>query len=97
LSDPRIAGPAKFSSSVIEGSVNYFATVDAQSPYAGATADKPYVIEAQMSGNRASSAAPRSERRQLGTDQASSGRWMSLKLLPALVVFALDVSDVSIT
>jgi hypothetical protein len=40
---------------------------------------------------------PRSKRRQLGTDQASSGRWMSLKLLPALVVFALDVSDVSIT
>lgn len=92
MSDP-LAGPAKFFSSVIEGSVNYFATVDAQSPYAGATADKPYVIEAQMSGNRASSAA----RRQLGTDQASSGRWMSLKLLPALVVFTLDVSDVSIT
>ena len=66
-----LRGPAQFSSSVTEGSVNYFATVDAQRPYAGATADKSYVIEAQVSGNRVSSAAHRSERRQLGTDQAS--------------------------
>jgi hypothetical protein len=54
LSDPRIAGPAQFSSSVTEGSVNYFRTL--RGPYAACNADKPYVIEAQMSGNRVSSA-----------------------------------------
>ena len=54
MSDPRIAGPAQFSSSVTEGSVNYFRTL--RGPYAACNADKPYVIEAQMSGNRVSSA-----------------------------------------
>jgi hypothetical protein len=38
------------------GSVNYCATVDAQSPYAAYNGRQAYIVEAQMSGNRVSSA-----------------------------------------
>jgi hypothetical protein len=47
---------AKFPAVVTEGSVNYCATVDAQSPYASYSGRQAYVVEAQMSGNRVSSA-----------------------------------------
>ena len=47
---------AKFPAVVTEGSVNYCATVDAQSPYAAYNGRQAYVVEAQMSGNRVSSA-----------------------------------------
>jgi hypothetical protein len=47
---------AKFPAVVTEGSVNYCATVDAQSPYAAYSGRQAYVVEAQMSGNRVSSA-----------------------------------------
>jgi hypothetical protein len=47
---------AKFPAVVTEGSVNYCATVDAQSPYAAYNGRQAYIVEAQMSGNRVSSA-----------------------------------------
>ena len=47
---------AKFPALVTEGSVNYCATVDAQSPYAAYNGRQAYVVTAQMSGNRVSSA-----------------------------------------
>ena len=47
---------AKFPAVVTEGSVNYCATVDAQSPYAAYNGRQAYVVEVQMSGNRVSSA-----------------------------------------
>jgi hypothetical protein len=45
---------AKFPGVVTEGSVNYCATVDAQSPYAAYNGRQAYVVTAQMSGNRVS-------------------------------------------
>jgi hypothetical protein len=47
---------ATFPAVVTEGSVNYCATVDAQSPYAAYNGRQAYVVTAQMSGNRVSSA-----------------------------------------
>ena len=47
---------AKFPAVVTEGSVNYCATVDAQSPYAAYNGRQAYIVETQMSGNRVSSA-----------------------------------------
>jgi hypothetical protein len=47
---------AKFPAVVTESSVNYCATVDAQSPYAAYNGRQAYVVTAQMSGNRVSSA-----------------------------------------
>ena len=47
---------AKFPAVVTEGSVNDCATVDAQSPYAAYNGRQAYVVEAQISGNRVSSA-----------------------------------------
>ena len=47
---------AKFPAVVTEGSVNYCATVDAQSPHAAYNGRQAYVVEAQISGNRVSSA-----------------------------------------
>jgi hypothetical protein len=47
---------APFPAVVTEGSVNYCATVDAQSPYAAYNGRQAYVVTAQMSGNRVSSA-----------------------------------------
>jgi hypothetical protein len=41
---------------VTEGSVNYCATVDAQSPFAAYKGRQAYIVAAQMSGNRISSA-----------------------------------------
>jgi hypothetical protein len=41
---------------ITAGSVNYCATVDAQSPYAAYNGRQAYVVEAQLSGNRVSSA-----------------------------------------
>jgi hypothetical protein len=47
---------ATFPAVVTEGSVNYCATVDAQSPFAAYNGRQAYVVTAQMSGNRVSSA-----------------------------------------
>ena len=47
---------AKFPAVVTDGSVNYCATVDAQSPYAAYNGRQAYVVHAQTSGNRISSA-----------------------------------------
>jgi hypothetical protein len=47
---------ARFPAVVTEDSVNYCATVDAQSPYAAYNGRQAYIVEAQMSGNRVSSA-----------------------------------------
>jgi hypothetical protein len=47
---------AKFPAVVTDGSVNYCATVDAQSPYAAYNGRQAYVVHAQASGNRVSSA-----------------------------------------
>ena len=47
---------AKFPAVVTEGSVNYCATVDAESPHAAYNGRQAYVVQAQMSGNRVSSA-----------------------------------------
>jgi hypothetical protein len=47
---------ATFPAVVTEGSVNYCATVDAHSPYAAYSGRQAYVVTAQMSGNRVSSA-----------------------------------------
>ena len=57
----RNAGSAKyhwanFPAVVTEDSVNYCATVDAQSPYAAYNGRQAYIVKAQMSGNRVSSA-----------------------------------------
>jgi hypothetical protein len=41
---------------VTEGSVNYCATVDAQSPHAAYNGRQAYIVKADMSGNRVSSA-----------------------------------------
>ena len=43
---------AKFPAVVTDGSVNYCATVDAQSPYAAYNGRQAYVVHAQTSGNR---------------------------------------------
>ena len=47
---------ASFPAVVTEGSVNYCATVDAQSPHAAYNGRQAYIVKAQMSGNRVSSA-----------------------------------------
>jgi hypothetical protein len=47
---------ATFPAVVTAGSVNYCATVDAQSPYAAYNGRQAYIVEAQISGNRVSSA-----------------------------------------
>jgi hypothetical protein len=47
---------AKFPAVVTQGSVNYCATVDGQSPYAAYNGRPAYVVTAEMSGNRVSSA-----------------------------------------
>jgi hypothetical protein len=47
---------AQFPAVVTEGSINYCATVEAQSPYAAYNGRQAYIVEAQMSGNRVSSA-----------------------------------------
>jgi hypothetical protein len=47
---------ATFPAVVTEGSVNYCATVDAQSPHAAYNGRQAYIVTAQMSGNRVSSA-----------------------------------------
>jgi hypothetical protein len=47
---------AQFPAVVTEDSVNYCATVDAQSPYAAYNGRQAYVVTAQISGNRVSSA-----------------------------------------
>ena len=47
---------AKFPAVVTEDSVNYCAIVEAQSPYAAYNGRQAYIVEAQMSGNRVSSA-----------------------------------------
>ena len=39
-----------------EGAVNYCATVDAKSPYAGYNGRQAYIVEAQVSGGKVSSA-----------------------------------------
>jgi len=41
---------------VTEGSINYCATVDAESPHVAYNGRQAYVVQAQMSGNRVSSA-----------------------------------------
>ena len=46
----------KFPAVVTEDSVNYCATVDAQSPHAAYNGRQAYIVAAQMSGNRVSSA-----------------------------------------
>jgi hypothetical protein len=58
LRNPRSAKYhwAKFPAVVTEGSVNYCAVVDAQSPYAAYNGRQAYIVETQMSGNRVSSA-----------------------------------------
>ena len=43
---------AKFPAVVTEGSVNYCATVDAQSPHAAYNGLQAYVVTAQMTGNQ---------------------------------------------
>jgi hypothetical protein len=47
---------ANFPAVVTEDSVNYCATVDAQSPHAAYNGNQAYIVKAQMSGNRVSSA-----------------------------------------
>ncbi len=47
---------AKFPAVVTERSVNYCATVDAQSPYAAYSGHQAYIVEAQVVGGRVSSA-----------------------------------------
>ena len=47
---------ANFPAVVAESSVNYCATVDAQSPHAAYNGRQAYIVTAQMSGNRVSSA-----------------------------------------
>jgi hypothetical protein len=47
---------AKFPAVVTEGSINYCATVDAESPHVAYNGRQAYVVQAQMSGNRVSSA-----------------------------------------
>jgi hypothetical protein len=47
---------AKFPSVVTEESVNYCATVDAQSPYAAYSGHQAYIVEAHLSGGHVSSA-----------------------------------------
>jgi hypothetical protein len=47
---------AKFPAVVTGDSVNYCATVDAQSPYAAYNGRQAYIVAVQMSGNRLSSA-----------------------------------------
>ena len=47
---------ATFPTVVTEGSVNYCATVDAQSAHAAYNGRQAYIVKADMSGNRLSSA-----------------------------------------
>jgi hypothetical protein len=47
---------AKFPTVVTEDSVNYCATVDAQSPYAAYNGHQAYIVEAHLSGGHVSSA-----------------------------------------
>ena len=47
---------ASFPAVVTEDSVNYCATVDAQSPHAAYNGRQAYIVKADMSGNRVSSA-----------------------------------------
>jgi hypothetical protein len=47
---------AKFPTVVNEESVNYCATVDAQSPYAAYSGHQAYIVEAHLSGGHVSSA-----------------------------------------
>jgi hypothetical protein len=47
---------AKFPAVTLENSVNYCATVDAKSPYAAYDGHQAYIIEAQLSGGKVTSA-----------------------------------------
>ncbi len=47
---------AKFPAVTTESSVNYCATVDAQSPFAAYSGHQAYIVEAQLAGGRISSA-----------------------------------------
>jgi hypothetical protein len=47
---------ASFPAVVTEDSVNYCATVDAQSPFAAYSGHQAYIVEAKVSGGRVSSA-----------------------------------------
>ena len=47
---------AKFPTVVIEETVNYCATVDAQSPYAAYSGRQAYIVEAHLTGGHVSSA-----------------------------------------
>jgi hypothetical protein len=60
---PSLRNPAsakyrwtKFPAVVTESSVNYCATVDAQSPFAAYSGHQAYIVEAQIVGGRVSSA-----------------------------------------
>jgi len=60
---PALRNPASakyhwstFPAVVTEGSVNYCATVDAQSPHTAYSGRQAYIVKADMSGNRVSSA-----------------------------------------
>jgi hypothetical protein len=60
---PALRNPASakyhwttFPAVVTEGSVNYCATVDAQSPHVAYNGRQAYIVKADMSGNRVSSA-----------------------------------------
>jgi hypothetical protein len=47
---------AKFPAVTVENSVNYCATVDAKSPYAAYDGHQAYIVEAQLSGGKVTSA-----------------------------------------
>ena len=47
---------AKFPAITLENSVNYCATVDAKSPYAAYDGKQAYIVEAQLSGGKVTSA-----------------------------------------
>src|SRR6204780_5835216 len=47
---------AKFPAVTLENSVNYCATVDAKSPYAAYDGKQAYIVEAQLSGGKVTSA-----------------------------------------
>jgi hypothetical protein len=60
---PSLRNPAaakykwsKIPTIVTENSINYCATVDAQSPYPAYSGHQAYIVEAQMSGNKVASA-----------------------------------------
>ena len=55
---------AKFPAVVTEDSVNYCATVDAQSPYPAYNGDQAYIVEAQMAGGQSDFGGHGSHRRR---------------------------------